>query len=100
VQFKDNGAPMGGPVTLVNGFASLFTSSLGAGPHNITAEFSGDGNFNPSSGSANQIVDKADTTTTLMSSPNPSNATHTVTFSVTVAQQFGGSEPSPSQKGR
>jgi hypothetical protein len=51
VQFKDNGANLGAPVTL-NGsaIARVTTSSLTVGTHTITAEFSGSANFLPSTG--------------------------------------------------
>ncbi|MDX6578050.1 MAG: hypothetical protein QOE96_4003, partial [Blastocatellia bacterium] len=52
VQFKDNGVNLGSTV-IVNGsgVAQLTTSSLTGGVHPITADYSGDGNFNASSGS-------------------------------------------------
>jgi hypothetical protein len=51
VQFKANGNNLGGPVTLNGGgTAQLTTSSLTTGNHTITADYSGDGNFLPSSG--------------------------------------------------
>jgi len=37
-----------------------------------------------------QVVNKATTTTTLASSPNPSHRGESVTFSATVTPQFGG----------
>src|SRR5205807_4703467 len=46
VQFKDNGANLGGSNTLNgSGVATLSTSSLTAGTHTITADYSGDANF-------------------------------------------------------
>jgi hypothetical protein len=51
VQFKDGGANLGAPVTLnASGVAQLTTSSLATGNHNITAEYSGDTNFLPNTG--------------------------------------------------
>jgi hypothetical protein len=50
VQFTDNGTSMGAPVALDgSGLATLTTSSLTAGTHAITANYSGDVNFDPSS---------------------------------------------------
>ncbi len=50
VQFTDNGTSMGAPVALDgSGMATLTTSSLTAGTHAITANYSGDVNFDPSS---------------------------------------------------
>jgi uncharacterized delta-60 repeat protein len=51
VQFKDNGTNMGSPVTLNgSGVARFSTSSLTAGTHSITADYSGDVNFATSAG--------------------------------------------------
>ena len=54
VQFKIDGvnAP-GGLKTLVNGLASYATNSLSVGNHIISAQYQGDSNFKPSSGSMN-----------------------------------------------
>ena len=52
VQFKDNGANLGAPMTLNgSGFGRVTTSSLTVGTHTITAEYSGNANFLPSTGS-------------------------------------------------
>jgi Big-like domain-containing protein/galactose oxidase-like protein/Kelch motif protein len=51
IQFKDNGANLGPPIALNAMFsASYSTSSLALGPHTITAEYSGDANGTPSTG--------------------------------------------------
>jgi len=51
VQFKDNGTNLGAPVTLNgSGVAAFTTSSLAAGIHTITADYSGDANFLASTG--------------------------------------------------
>ena len=51
VQFKDGGTNLGSPQTLNgSGVATFSTSSLVAGVHAITADYSGDGNFLPSTG--------------------------------------------------
>lgn len=49
VQFRDNGVPLGAPVAASGGVASLLTTTLPAGSHNITADYAGSGNFEPSS---------------------------------------------------
>ncbi len=64
VQFKIDGSNFGLPVALSNGSAtSISNSSLSIGTHTITAEYSGDGNFNSSTSSAlTQTVNKVSTT--------------------------------------
>src|SRR5439155_20093 len=60
------GATLLGTGTLDNlGSTSFTTSSLGVGPHTITATYNGDGNFNPSSANLGRTVAPADTTTAL-----------------------------------
>lgn len=57
----------------------------------VVATYSGDSTFLPSSSAPlKQKVQKAPTTTTLTSSPNPSQTGQTVTFTATVAGQYGG----------
>lgn len=50
VQFVVDGANFGAPVAMSNGTAEVSTASLSAGNHTVTAQYSGDANFNPSSG--------------------------------------------------
>src|SRR5205823_3248505 len=85
VTFKEGTTVLAGPVPVgVDGKASFTTSTLIAGSHTVTAEYSGSSNFNPSTGSVNQTVNKADTTTTVASSLNPSMFRQSVTFTATV----------------
>ena len=58
VQFKDNGVNLGARVPLVNGIASLATSSLSLGSHQITAAYSGDSSYNPSSSTVTQVIQR------------------------------------------
>jgi len=61
------------------------------GTNYITAVYGGDSNLVGSkSKGLNQAVNKATTTTTLASSLNPSNVGQSVTFTASVAPQFGG----------
>jgi CSLREA domain-containing protein len=95
VQFKDGGANLGAPVTLVGVSATLATSALALGTHPITAIYSGDaGNTASTSPALNQVVNAAaliPTTTTVISSLNPSMLGQSVTFTATVS---GGTVPS------
>lgn len=77
VQFKDNSNNMGPPINLSGGTASFTTSALTVGTHTITAQYSGDSNFNPStSNPVDQVVSPAPTATftpteTPTSTPTP-----------------------------
>src|SRR6202008_421471 len=87
VTFLDGGSPIG-TGTLSGGVATFATSAFAVGNHTITTSYGGDGNFNGSTGSLTgnpQVVNKADTTTTVTSSVNPSVFGQSVTFTATVA---------------
>jgi poly(3-hydroxybutyrate) depolymerase len=81
-----------GTGTLSGGSATLMTQTLTTGgTDNITAVYPGDANFAGStSETLAQVVNPAPTTTTLTSSPDPSNLGQNVTFTATVTGQFGG----------
>ena len=92
VQFKADGNNIGTPVTVTgaanSGTAQVSTSSLSIGTHVITAEYSGDANFNANIGTlggGGQVVGKGNTTTAVTSSQNPSVFTQQVTFTATIA---------------
>jgi hypothetical protein len=93
VQFSVDGTAVGGPVTLNgSGAATLTSSTLTAGTHNVTAVYTPDSNnFTGSSATAlSQVVNKATlgqngvANIVLNSSPNPSNVGQSVTFTATV----------------
>jgi len=85
VTFKD-GITTLGTGALSSGKATFSTSTLTAGSHSITASYGGDANDNGSTSSAlSQTVNKANTTTTLSSSLNPSAYSSSVTFTATVS---------------
>jgi hypothetical protein len=72
-------------LTSSNGKVSFTTSALTAGSHTITAIYSGDTNFTgATSDPFNQIVNNADTTTTVSSSANPAVSGQAVTFTAVV----------------
>ncbi|MBI3189915.1 MAG: Ig-like domain repeat protein, partial [Ignavibacteriales bacterium] len=90
VEFFD-GATSVGTGTLSAGSASVSSSSLSTGSHSITVVYSGDGNFNSSSSSAlTQTVDKANSSSTVQSSVNPSVFGQSVTFTATVTASLPG----------
>jgi hypothetical protein len=96
VQFKDGGSNLGSAVALSGGQAQLMTSALSVATHSITAVYSGDSNFNGSTfSSLSQVVNKADTTTTITSvTPSPAvvGSPSTVDFTV-VAKSPGAGTP-------
>ncbi len=80
-----------GTVVLTSGAASLSVSNLTVRSHSITAVYAGDANFSASTSAAvNQIVNRATTTTTLASTPNPSTSGTAVTFTATILGAYGG----------
>lgn len=79
-----------GTATTTNNTAQLSVSTLGAGSHSITARYSGDANYVPSTSSAlTQTVNQAATTTTLASSPNPSVYGQAASLTATVQPPSG-----------
>jgi hypothetical protein len=90
VTFKQ-GATVLGTGTLTGGMASLSTTSLGTGLKSVTSVYAGDANYNGSTSEAlDQVVVEAPTTTTLVSSPNPSTHKQSVTFTAMVASSSAG----------
>jgi len=71
-------------VALADETATFTTSSLSAKAHTIKAAYAGDAFFKPSKRMVKQIVNKDSTTTSLTSSPNPSNFGQPVTFTAQV----------------
>jgi len=80
-----------GTKALSSGSATFTTATLPAGKNPIKAVYAGDANFiGSSSKPAAQIVNKASTTMTLVSSQNPSNVDQSVTFTANVVPSYGG----------
>jgi hypothetical protein len=89
VTFKDGTTTLGAP-SLVSSTATFTTSSLTLGGHSITANYGGDSDFAASASTAlNQAVGVTPTTTTLISSANPSPVGQTVTFTAVVSGAGG-----------
>ncbi len=89
VSFSD-GTTLFGTVALAGGSAALSTSALLPGAHTITANYSGDSNFSPSSASIAQTVNQAATATSVSSNLNPAVWGQSITLSATVTPQYGG----------
>lgn len=80
-----------GTAPLSAGSAAFTISTLKAATDAIKAVYAGDWNFAGSKSTpVDQVVTKATTTTTLVSSPNPSGVGQSVTFTATVVPEFGG----------
>ena len=95
VTFRDNGTNIAGcTAQTVSGAltATCTLSTLAVGTHPVTATYNGDGNFNASSSSntVNQVVNKANTTTSVVSDSAPSTFGQTVTFTATIATSPAG----------
>ena len=85
VEFFDGATSLGTSTLNGSGQASLATSALTVATHSITAKYLGNSNYNESTSSAlSQEVQKADTTTSVASSANPSKFGQSVTFTATV----------------
>ncbi|MEV6318559.1 Ig-like domain-containing protein [Streptomyces sp. NPDC051776] len=78
----DGASPVTAP--LVGGVATVTNSGLGTGPHTVTANYGGASDFAASSATDTQTVNRAATTTTVVSSPDPSLPGRVVTFTATV----------------
>src|SRR5262249_29543338 len=67
----------------------LVSAHCRSATHSITAHYNADSNVNGSTSSAvSQVVNKADTTTSVSSSDNPSTYGQSVTFTATVANVY------------
>jgi hypothetical protein len=87
VQFKTNGVNFGSAVALSGGIgSSAALSSLAVGTATVTAVYNGDANFNASTNTlaGGQTVGKANSSTVVSSSVNPSVFGQAVTFNATV----------------
>ncbi|GIF96731.1 Ig-like domain-containing protein [Catellatospora citrea] len=90
VQFFDGATPLGGPVAVSGGAASLNTAALTVGTHSLTATFTGTGSYTASTSSAQSLQVDAPvatpTTTGLAVTPSGSVTQYTpVSLSATVS---------------
>jgi hypothetical protein len=87
VTFKKGTTNLASPVTLSSGLATLTLTNLVPGTLSITATYNGDGSsaVSTSAPPLTQIVNMASTSTTVVSSLNPSTLGQLVTFTATVS---------------
>jgi Bacterial Ig-like domain (group 3) len=91
VTFKNGAAVLGTGVLNGSGAATFTSTALSVAVHSITITYPGDTDFLAGTSSPlAQTVNKAATTTTLVSSLNPSNHGTAVTFTATITPAFGG----------
>jgi len=84
VTFSDGGIVLGS-IPLASGQATFSSSSLAAGAHSITAMYSGDSTFLPSTSSTvTDTVNQAASSVTLTTSATPSILKRSTTFTATV----------------
>ncbi|MCW2799038.1 MAG: hypothetical protein JWQ70_510 [Aeromicrobium sp.] len=92
VQLQVDGADVGAPVALTGGVATFdAVTSLHAGGHTVKAVYSGSSSFEGDTDSISQDVNKADTTTTAITSPEVSNENSPFTITATVVANAPGS---------
>jgi hypothetical protein len=83
-----DGNSCSGPVGSGATGCSLISTTAGA--KTLTATYSGDTNFNGSSGTTGHTVNKANTTTAITSDNNPSTFGSLVTFTATITPAYSG----------
>jgi len=97
VTFSDGGHPIGTAALSTTGAVTTATftlATLAPGDHAITASYGGDSNFTGSASTADplaQTVNRAPTTATVLSTPDPSSYGQSVTFTATVSVSAPGS---------
>jgi len=85
VTFKDGSTVLGTSNLSSGGTATYSTATLASGTHNITAVYSGDGNYNGSTSSVyQQVVNLTPSSVTIASSIDPSTVGSAVTFTAVV----------------
>lgn len=86
VNFLDGATTIASNVALNGaGVATFSTSAFTVGTHNLTANYSGSGAYNASSGVDTQTVAKASTTLSIADAPDPSIQGQTVTVTKTLS---------------
>ena len=94
VTFKDGSTTLGTGTLDGTGKATLSTSTLSVATHSITVVYAGSANYSTSTSAAlSQIVNKANTSTAIATSVNPSAFRQSVTFRATVTPSAGQRHP-------
>lgn len=94
VQFRDGATSLGTATSGPDGRASLTTSSLEVGTHDLSATYAGSATLEPASApTLSQLVQKAATSTAVSSSANPVGQRQPVTFTATVSRAVAGTGP-------
>ena len=83
ITFLDGATVLSTKPVSATGQASLTTSALAVGTHTITARYGGTSSFGASTGTVTEIITRAPSTLTFVSTPNPAVAGRPVTFTVT-----------------
>ncbi|MFY9805588.1 MAG: glycoside hydrolase family 44 protein [Candidatus Acidiferrales bacterium] len=100
VKFSDGATQIGTGTLNSSGVATYSTASLAVGSHSVTASYSGDANYSPSTSSAVTVVVSAPakiaTVSSLAASAAQVTAGQSVTFTASVAPQTGSGVPSGS----
>ena len=84
VTIRDGATVLGTPALDGSGRASISAAALAVGGHTLHADYSGDTDFNPGTGSTTQTVDPDATTVTVASSAPSQPYGRPVTFTATV----------------
>ena len=93
ITFTEGSATLAATVAMTSGQATFTTSAFSVATHTITASYSGDGNFQTSTGTDStspQVVNQDSSSTTISSSVNPSVFGQVVTFTATVSAMSPG----------
>jgi minor extracellular serine protease Vpr len=88
ITFKDGATTL--MSVAVNTNQASYATALAIGTHSLTASYSGDANFTGSGSAVSQVVNKASSTTVLVSSGSPSVQGKSVKFTATVSSQISG----------
>ena len=93
VQFSVDGVPVGDPVAVAAGSASLIVDDLTAGQHNVEADYMGSTNYDTSTDQHVQTVEKAPSSVVLKVTPTKPKSGEPFTLTATVTGTTNGTTP-------